>query len=607
MEYYELGIFFDLSRTHGRGYVVEAWEAFTKYCDPLMLKDSQLFHGEVPGLLPGLEHLYCISVRTPDLKTIQYLKLVFAACEDKRLASPLDRIRESGISKERALKLKGEVDSDGRLVTEQWSRTDHDLCKNAGWAYRPRSIPRGLSTELLDELDRLGERTIPAEQTYNPPPLLKPSPRELLESVFSSVRRRLRSVASVAAAVAVALTLWFSGDRMDDWMAKGKTAILTRLTLGGKACEKRKQGFAMAAIARVPHELDLDMLNERLESKGYYVVHSLNDSFIDAWVNCSVWFSTNEVHDPLKETVTQAFLKMDLKSVDGTLLWTCTSRGVRVAPGEEDENLHLREKSLKAAIESMDLDCLPDGKSVRSFLVNNDFGGLKSYVASLSGASLSKEIKMTRHEEMSQKSTPRASPPIQDNSKSREMLFKQDLKTNLQKHLADEWIMTHRLTLATGAERDVIVLEENPINVRVRLDRGVAMFSRSQIQNLEPLTQAEIAQDIQEKLIPFTKEFSEEWQRTARDELISEMSYRCITYGPPFPGACVEHLKVDPQTGKKVAYVETAQGTKLLRKGQRFSGFNVIAIDPETNTVLLQMGEGGAIFRIWPKASIEER
>lgn len=52
--------------------------------------------------------------------------------------------------------------------------------------------------------------------------------------------------------------------------------------------------------------------------------------------------------------------------------------------------------------------------------------------------------------------------------------------------------------------------------------------------------------------------------------------------------------------------LKTADGSVNVRKGQRFSGFKVIGMDPETDTVLLQMGQGGEVLRIWPEPSVEE-
>lgn len=152
MEYHELGIFFDLRETPRRGHAGEAWEVFMKHCDPEMLKGSHLFQGEISGHLPGLGHMYCIAVRTPDLQAVNDLKKVFAECDDTRLAPPLDRVRESGVVQRSHLKFKGEVDSKGRLETRRWSRIDHDLCKVMGWPYAPHSYPKYLEPEKIDEL-----------------------------------------------------------------------------------------------------------------------------------------------------------------------------------------------------------------------------------------------------------------------------------------------------------------------------------------------------------------------------------------------------------------------------------------------------------------------
>jgi hypothetical protein len=92
---------------------------------------------------------------------VSYVRELFTALAVPGLAPPRRRIIEQPILDRLGLTEDGQVDVQGRLVTEEWYRIEHDRCKRAGWGYAPRAVNYELSAELRAELDQLRRGTSP--------------------------------------------------------------------------------------------------------------------------------------------------------------------------------------------------------------------------------------------------------------------------------------------------------------------------------------------------------------------------------------------------------------------------------------------------------------
>jgi hypothetical protein len=53
------------------------------------------------------------------------------------------------------------------------------------------------------------------------------------------------------------------------------------------------------------------------------------------------------------------------------------------------------------------------------------------------------------------------------------------------------------------------------------------------------------------------------------------------------------------------AVVRIGEDRIAVKTGDKIDDLNVVGIDPETDTVLVRMGEGGNIMRIWPKPTFD--
>ena len=576
MKGHELSIFFDLKDVHERGYEAQAWKVFMRHSDPEMLKDSQFFHGDVSGLVPGADHLYCIAIRTKNPETIQYLKNIFAACDDKRLAPSHDRLRESDIVQKYQLKFRGRMDAEGCFEMQEWSRVDHDLCLATGWPYVPHTYPKYISPELLDELERMAT---PGRKTPDPAristPGLKPVPgkKHSNDATTSWLRLALR-IAVLLLVAGVLVAGWLTRDKIFTYISERKEALSMKLELGSDAYAKYKEGFALAGITKVPHDLDVAVLNEELKERAYHVLTGEKESSCDAIMNCTVWFSPQERLSPSPQTTVQAFIKIEMRSPNGTFLWMSQSKGVKSAPGMEKENPNLRHNALHEAIENINLFCLADGKSVRSFLANNDHAGLRKHAQSL----------MAQCRDM---------PDDQCEDRAA-------LEIRLRDRLEKQWIMSSYFHMKTGKKLSALIQEENAMSFRLRMKRGTTNIPKDQVEKIEPFTREQYVADINETLQPLRKGFKCEWQYGLCDALVEETAQKCIDCGPPVPNLHVISIAPDETTGDLMAAVKTAKSRKTVKVGDRLQGLRVIGIDTETNTVLVRMGKKGEILRIWP-------
>jgi hypothetical protein len=588
----ELGIFFDLKELSVRRYEAEAWEVFMRHADPEMLKGAQLFQGEVSGLLPDTGGMFCIAVRARDPLIIQYLKDLFASSGDTRLAPVHDRIRESDVIDKYELRSRGQIDSEGRLETNEWSRADQHLCKVTGWPYVPQTYPTHLSPALVDELESMSEPGRRKPISSDSLPGLKPL--SLSSDATSSPGGGLsRIVVYVVIALIVGGLLligWLARGKISDYIGERKDELSLRLDLGSEAYEKVQDGFALAGIKKVPHDLDLAALNAKLSDRAYYFLHHKDESVYDVTTECMVWFAPSEKRDPSPETTIQAFIKINMKSLRGDPIWACQSKGVRSSPGTEKENPNLRHEALQAAVENLELACLADGRSVKSFQANNDFPGLKQHVqymlANCKGGSTDSSKPKTRKGSAASAGT---------------RLERNRLDEKLRKHLKDKWIMTNRIYLKNGKKFSALILDERGLSLNLRSTTGKTSIPKSKIKEVEPFGEEQFAKEIDKLLEPLRKGFKHEWEHNLCDELVDELTEKCMTYGPPFPGAHVLKINSDAGAGKVNALVKVGKGRRTLKNGDTVEGFKVIGIDAETRSVLVRMGQKGEILRIWPK------
>ena len=588
---HELGIFFDLKESSGRRYEAEAWEVFMRHAEPEMLRGAQLFQGEVSGLLPGTGRMYCIAVRAKDFLIVQYLKDLFASSGDTRLAPAHDRIRESDVIQKYELKRRGQVDSEGRLETDEWSRSDQHLCKVTGWPYVPHTYPTHLSQEKLDELEEMSEPGRRKPVSSDSLPGLKPLSSSITTSSPGGGLPRVATYVVIALIVGGLLLLgWLARGKISGYIGERKDELSLKLDLGSEAYEKVRDGFALAGIEKIPHDLDLTELNAKLSDRAYYFLNHKDESVYDVTTECMVWFAPSEKLDPSPETTIQAFIKINMKSLRGDPIWACQSKGVRSSPGTEKENPNLRHEALRAAIENIELTCLADGRSVNSFQANNDFPGLKQHVQYLlancgSGSADSSKPK------------PRKGAAASAGTK----LERAKLEAKLRERLEDKWIMTNRIYLKNGKKFAALILEERGLSLNLRLISGKTSIAQNQIEKVEPFGKEEFRTNINNKLEPLRKGFKHEWEHSLCDELVDELTEKCMTYGPPFPGAHVLNVNSDTGAGKVNALVRVGKGRRTLKSGDKVGGFKVIGIDTETSSVLVRMGQKGEILRIWPK------
>ncbi len=563
MDYHEIGIFFVSSESPPKKYAAEAWELFMRQCDSRLLEDSSLYHGEVTGHLPGFQHLFCIAVRTQNISSIQYIKEVFSRCDDARLAPLLDRVRETDVIVRHRLKPKGKIDSQGRLVTEKWGRIDHDNCKTAGWPYFPEHRPHWLSDERHSELDTMSDADFRGFGVAAEKKTERKEKRHISIPFGGILKQTVR--------YALLLTLLVVGaygllnreklvqkyhDSSDEWKL--------RRTLGSEGFDKYRDGLAILKILRVPPELPLDALNSRLAERGYCALACSDDSLVIGRLECSVWFSENRSGG---DVVTQGFLSMDLYERSGTMIWTELAKGTVKLSELGKEIRGAKEASLLAAIDELDLADLPDGRTVKHYQKEG-----------IDYTRTAAEARAAHQQELAERK----------------------LRGEILQHVAKCWIMSQRLHLSSGSTRDVIILSHNRGKAWVRTFTGKMMIPVNMIQKVESFKEEDFAEQLKRALAPVRREFTQDWQHQLCDNLIAELSAKYATYGPAYPEAWVVCLRTNETTGEMEAVVRTGRNECTVRKGEKMDGFQVVGMDSETNSILLLMGIGGEVLRIWP-------
>ncbi|MCY7283428.1 MAG: hypothetical protein LH679_08275, partial [Cyanobacteria bacterium CAN_BIN43] len=155
-----IGIVFDIDALEEANYGWKAWLIFMRNLQPGNIRGCKLQEGDTKATLSGNRNEFCIAVFGLTLDPDQ-IKNIFADCADKGLA-PTDRrfIMPPQLDSE-SLVDAGVVDSSGRLVQDEWSRSFHDRCKDSGWGYAPKSVTFDLTLELKSELEILRHKAVP--------------------------------------------------------------------------------------------------------------------------------------------------------------------------------------------------------------------------------------------------------------------------------------------------------------------------------------------------------------------------------------------------------------------------------------------------------------
>jgi hypothetical protein len=149
-----IGIVFDIDALGGGFYGYQAWRIFMRHVDPSKITACILMEGDTNATLNGRAREFCIAVYGMNLDP-GYIKKVFGDLNEKGLAPKNRRFIEKPELDSEPLPKRGMIDAFGIFTTEAWTRIDHDLCKEAGWRYKPESIPDDLPPELRGELDNL--------------------------------------------------------------------------------------------------------------------------------------------------------------------------------------------------------------------------------------------------------------------------------------------------------------------------------------------------------------------------------------------------------------------------------------------------------------------
>jgi hypothetical protein len=149
-----IGIAFNIEGLGGGFYGFQAWTLFMKNVDPERLAASILVEGDTNATLHGRANEFCIGIYGPDCD-LPYIRETFEALDDPALAEVHRRFIEKIALDQQSLPIRGTIDALGRLVTERWDAIDHQLCRDSGWAYHPKTIPPEVDARVRAELEML--------------------------------------------------------------------------------------------------------------------------------------------------------------------------------------------------------------------------------------------------------------------------------------------------------------------------------------------------------------------------------------------------------------------------------------------------------------------
>lgn len=149
-----VGIVFDIETLGGGFYGAKAWRIVMKHLQPSRLTGCVLKEGDTNAALSRRNNEFCIAMYGTGLD-VNYVKGIFADLDEKGLAPKSRRFIEKPQLDSEPLVLTGTIDTSGRLIQDSWTRVTHDLCKETGWGYNPKSVPNDLPAELQSELKEL--------------------------------------------------------------------------------------------------------------------------------------------------------------------------------------------------------------------------------------------------------------------------------------------------------------------------------------------------------------------------------------------------------------------------------------------------------------------
>jgi hypothetical protein len=151
-----VGLLFDIDDLGGGFYGGRAQRIIMKNLDPGLLKGATIKVGDTNKTLRGQERTFCIALCNVD---ITYVRNNLKSVSTQGIINGEKRFLDEPALSREPLMILGSIDSMGRLVTEQWTRIDHDICKECGWGYAPTTISVKLEPNLSEELKQLGQLT----------------------------------------------------------------------------------------------------------------------------------------------------------------------------------------------------------------------------------------------------------------------------------------------------------------------------------------------------------------------------------------------------------------------------------------------------------------
>lgn len=149
-----IGVVFDIDGLESASYGFRAWQLFMKHVDPKQVGPGILLEGDTGLTLAGEANEFCIAIYGSSLD-LDYVRDTFESLDEKGLAPFHRRFIEKPALDDQPLPKRGLIDSFGRLVTDEWYREDHNLCKESGWGYFPQVVPPTLDAALKAELEVL--------------------------------------------------------------------------------------------------------------------------------------------------------------------------------------------------------------------------------------------------------------------------------------------------------------------------------------------------------------------------------------------------------------------------------------------------------------------
>jgi len=148
-----IGILFEIEKLGG-SYGDQAWRIFMRHVSSDELSSCILVEGDTLAAKGPLVNLFCIGIYglTVDVRAIRDR---FEQLDEPGLAPMPTRTVEKPALDVLPLPIRCHIDGFGRMVTDHWTRLDHDLCKESGWAYAPTHVPPDLDERLQAELNHM--------------------------------------------------------------------------------------------------------------------------------------------------------------------------------------------------------------------------------------------------------------------------------------------------------------------------------------------------------------------------------------------------------------------------------------------------------------------